>query len=217
MNSAISEKEGFAALLLRLRSHGIDDRRLLSAFESVPRDVFLYPELRSQAYSPRILPIDCGGFCENIDTIVRLFHHLDVHSAHKVLEVGCGSGYSAAVLSRLAERVTTIDRFQTHVKSAMHRFEHVGASNIVAKHMDGSDGFTEKEMFDRVYVSASFKDMPRHYADHITSGGVMVAPLSLGNGMAKMMRLTKVGSRFEREDLFEVPDNPIIAGLASAL
>lgn len=217
MNKAISEKEGFAALLLRLRSHGIDDRRLLSAFESVPRDVFLSPELREHAYEPRILPIDCGGFCENIDNVVRLIHHLDVHSAHKVLEVGCGSGYTAAVLSRLSERVTTVDRYQSHITNAMHRFEHIGASNVVAKHMDGSEGVGEEGLFDRVFISASFKEMPRHYADHITSAGIMIAPLSLGNGKAKMMRLTKVGSRFEREDLFEVIDSPFIPGLAAAL
>jgi protein-L-isoaspartate(D-aspartate) O-methyltransferase len=212
-----SEKEGFAALLLRLRALGVDDTRLLTAFENVPRSVFLNPELRHLAYSSKMLPIDCGGFCESIDVTVRLFSQLDIQPHHKVLDLGCGSGFAAAVLSRLCERVLTIDRFKTHVSSAMIRFEHIGLTNMVVKQLDGSDGVQGEGTFDRIYSTASFTDMPRHYVDHLTTEGVMIAPLSMGNGRAKMMRLTKIGSRFEREDLFEIADNPLISGLAAAL
>lgn len=212
-----SEKEGFAALLLRLRAIGIDDRRLLSAVESVPRSVFLSPDMRKFSYTNRMMPIDCGGFSEAIDTIVRLLHELDLGPHHKVLEVGCGSGYSAAVLSRLSERVLTIDRYKTHITNAIERFDHVGFTNIIAKQKDGLAEIEGEGTFDRILVTASFSEMPRHYVDCLTTSGIMIAPLSLGDGRAKMTRLTKVGSRFEREDLFEIPDSPLISGLAAAL
>jgi protein-L-isoaspartate(D-aspartate) O-methyltransferase len=217
MIDTATEKEGLAALLLRLRAIGVDNNRLLGAVESIPRSVFLTPDLRANAYSPKIMPIDCGGFSESIDVLVRILNELDAQSNHKVLEIGCGSGYSAAVLSKLSDRVLTIDRYMTHVTNAIDRFDHVGITNVIAKQLDGSNGVEGEGTFDRILVTASFKEMPRQFVDHLTSNGVMIAPMSLGDGRARIMRLTKIGSRFEREDLFEIQDSPLIPNLASAL
>lgn len=217
MIDTATEKEGLAALLLRLRAIGVDNNRLLSAVENIPRSVFLFPELRADAYSSKVMPIDCGGFAESIDVLVRILNELDVQSNHKVLEIGCGSGYSAAVLSKLSDRVLTIDRYKTHVSNATERFDHVGITNVIAKQMDGSSGVEGEGMFDRILVTASFKEMPRQFVEHLTSSGVMIAPMSLGDGRARIMRLTKIGSRFEREDLFEIQDSPLIPNSASAL
>lgn len=217
MNNQTLEREQFAAMLLRLRGLDVTDLRLLTAFESIPRAVFLSPEFKNTAYSAQMFPIDCGGFCESIDVLARLLQNLDVQSHHKVLDVGCGSGYSGAVLSKLGEKVLTIDRYKKHVVSANEKYEQISATNIIAKHIDGAESIEGEGTYDRIFVSASFKDMPRQFVDLLTSGGVMIAPLSLGNGSAKMMRLTKIGSRFEREDLFEVYDSPLVDGLATAL
>ena len=217
MIDTATEKEGLAALLLRLRAIGVDNNRLLGAVESIPRSVFLSPELRANAYSAKIMPIDCGGVSESIDVLVRILNELDAQSNHKVLEIGCGSGYSAAVLSKLSDRVLTIDRYKTHVTNAIDRFDHVGITNVIAKQLDGSNGVEGEETFDRILVTASFKEMPRQFVDHLTSNGVMIAPMSLGDGRARIMRLTKIGSRFEREDLFEIQDSPLIPNLAAAL
>lgn len=217
MNNQALEREQFAAMLLRLRGLDVTDNRLLTAFEGIPRAVFLSPEFKSNVYSAQMFPVDCGGFCESIDVLARLLQNLDVQSNHKILDVGCGSGYSGAVLSKLGEKVLAVDRYKNHVVSANEKYEQIGITNIIAKHIDGSEAIEGEGTYDRIFVSASFKDMPRHYVDLLTSGGVMIAPLSLGNGFAKMMRLTKIGSRFEREDLFEVFDSPMIEGLASAL
>lgn len=217
MNNLALEREQFAAMLLRLRGVDVTDNGLLTALESIPRAVFLSPEFKNSAYSSQMFPIDCGGFCESVDVLARVLQKLDVQPHHKILEVGCGSGYSGAVLSKLGEKVLTIDRYKKHIISANEKYEKIGAANVIAKHLNGSEGLEGEGTYDRVFVSASFKDMPRHFVDLLTSGGVMIAPLSLGNGSAKMMRLTKIGSRFEREDLFEVYDSPMIEGLASAI
>lgn len=217
MNNQALEREQFAALLLRLRGLDVTDNRLLTALETVPRALFLSPEFKNSAYTSQMFPIDCGGFCESLDVLARLLQALDVHSHHKILDIGCGSGYCAAVLSELGEKVLTVDRYRKHVDLANEKYQHIGRTNIIAKHLDGSQGVSGEGTYDRIFVSASFNDMPRHFVDMLTSNGVMVAPMSLGNGLAKMMRLTKIGSRFEREDLFEVYDSPLVAGLAAAL
>lgn len=217
MNNQVLEREQFAAMLLRLRGLDVTDNALLTALESVPRSVFLSPDFKNAAYSSQMFPIACGGFCESIDTLARLFQQLDIQSHHRILEVGCGSGYSGAVLSKLGEKVLTIDRYKNHVTSANEKYEQIAATNIIAKHIDGSGSIEGEGTYDRIFISASFKDMPRQFVDLLTSSGVMIAPLSLGNGSAKMMRLTKIGSRFEREDLFEVYDCPFVEGLAAAL
>lgn len=217
MNNPAHEREQLAAMLLRLRGLDVADNALLTALESVPRAVFLSPEFKDAAYSTQMFPIDCGGFCESVDVLARLLQKLDIQTHHKILEVGCGSGYSGAVLSKLSEKVLTIDRYKKHVILANEKYEQIAVTNIIAKHIDGSEGVEGEGTYDRIFVSASFKDMPRHFVDLLTSSGVMIAPLSLGNGLAKMVRLTKIGSRFEREDLFEVYDCPLIEGLASAL
>lgn len=217
MNNQALEREQLGAMLLRLRGLDVADNALLTALESVPRAVFLSPEFKNVAYSAQMFPIDCGGFCESVDVLARLLQKLDVQRHHKILEVGCGSGYSGAVLSKLGEKVLTIDRYKNHVVLANEKYEHIAATNVIAKQLDGAEGIEGEGTYDRIFVSASFKDMPRHFVDLLTSSGVMIAPLSLGNGSAKMMRLTKIGSRFEREDLFEVFDSPLVEGLASAL
>ncbi|WP_162652333.1 protein-L-isoaspartate(D-aspartate) O-methyltransferase [Lentilitoribacter sp. Alg239-R112] len=217
MSNQALEREQLAAMLLRLRGLDVTGNALLTAIESIPRRIFLSPEFKNTVYSSQMFPIACGGFCESVDTLARLLQQLDVQSHHKILEVGCGSGYSGAVLSRLGEKVLTVDRYKNHVTLANEKYEQIGATNVIAKHADGLQGVEGEGTFDRIFVSASFKDMPRHFVEFLTSSGVMIAPLSLGNGTAKMVRLTKIGSRFEREDLFEVYDSPLLEGLAAAL
>ena len=217
MSQLDTKQELLASKLMRLRALGVQDNAILKAIEAIPRAKFLAPELAEHAFSSRIFPIACGGYSESIDVLARLLLHLDVKPHHRVLEVGCGSGYSAAILSRLADKVMTIDRYNSHCELASEIFNALELGNIAVQQLDGSKNVAGEGTFDRIYVSASFSEMPRQYADHLGSGGVMIAPLSLGNGFARMMRLTKIGSRFEREDLFEVPDSPLIEGIAAAL
>ncbi|EUB95962.1 Protein-L-isoaspartate(D-aspartate) O-methyltransferase [Rhizobium sp. CF080] len=216
MKSGMVEKEGFAALVLRLRSEGISDLDLLTAVEQTQRSQFVPPPLAEDAYSSRTVPIDCGSFMEGADLAVRLLHRLQVKPGHRVLEIGTGSGFTAAVIARIAERVLSVERYRTLVTAAQSRMDALGLRNVVVRQADGGNGMPGEGTFDRIFVTAAFPSLPRFYAEQLTHGGSMLAPLIEGEA-CMMVRLTKTGSRFEREDLFPVPFLPIVPHIAAAL
>ncbi|MGK9054411.1 protein-L-isoaspartate(D-aspartate) O-methyltransferase [Neorhizobium petrolearium] len=217
MKSGMVEKEGFAALVLRLRSEGISDLDLLTAVEQTPRSQFVPAPLAEEAYSSRTVPIDCGSFMEGADLAVRLLHRLQVKPGHRVLEIGTGSGFTGAVIARIAERVLTVERYRTLVAAAQNRIDALGLRNVVVRQADGSNGMPGEGTFDRIFVTAAFPSLPRFYAEQLTHGGSMVAPLMIEEETCMMVRLTKTGSRFEREDLFTVPYLPVVPHIAAAL
>lgn len=211
------EKEGFAALVLRLRSEGISDLDLLTAVEQTPRSQFVPPSMAEDAYSSRTLPIECGSFMEGADLAVRILHRLQVKPGHRVLEIGTGSGFTAAVIGRIAERVLSVERYKTLVLAAQGRIDSSGLRNVIIRQADGSNGMPGEGTFDRILVTAAFTSLPRFYAEQLTHGGSMIAPIMLDGETCIMTRLTKTGSRFEREDLFPAPYLPIVPQVAAAL
>ncbi|ANP85275.1 protein-L-isoaspartate(D-aspartate) O-methyltransferase [Rhizobium leguminosarum] len=217
MTARLAEKEGFAALVLRLRAEGISDLDLLTAVEQTQRSLFVPPQFADDAYSSRTIPIECGSFLEGIDFAVRVLHHLKLKPGQRVLEIGTGSGFTAAVMGRLAERVLSIDRYKTLTSAAQRRMESLGLRSVVIRQADGSAGMQGEGTFDRILVTAAFNAMPRLYTDQLVSGGSMIAPLMISENECRMVRLTKTGSRFEREELFEAPYLPIVPRLASLL
>ncbi|MGO4351321.1 protein-L-isoaspartate(D-aspartate) O-methyltransferase [Rhizobium sp. RAF36] len=217
MTSQLVEKEGFAALVLRLRAQGISDIDLLTAVEQTPRSRFVPAQFADEAYSTRTIPIECGSFLEGVDLAVRILHHLKVKPGQRVLEVGTGSGFMAAVMGRIAERVLTIDRYKTLVVNGQKRMDQLSLRNIIVRQADGSNGLQGEGTFDRILVTAAFASMPRVYTDQLVSGGSMIAPLMISDEECRMVRLTKTGSRFEREELFTVPYLPIVPRVASQL
>ncbi len=217
MKPGMVEREGFAALVLRLRAEGISDLDLLTAVEQTPRSQFVPPPLAEEAYSSRTIPIDCGAFMEGADLAVRLLHRLQVKPGHRVLEIGTGSGFTAAVMGRIAERVTTVERYRTLVTSANARMDALGLRNVIIRQADGINGLPGEGTFDRILVTAAFTALPRFYAEQLTHGGSMIAPLILDDETCLMTRLTKTGSRFEREDLFSAPYLPLVPHIAAAL
>jgi protein-L-isoaspartate(D-aspartate) O-methyltransferase len=217
LTARLVEKEGFAALVLRLRAEGVSDIDLLTAVEQTPRSLFVPPQFAEQAYSSRTIPIECGAFVEGIDLAVRTLHSLRVKPGQRVLEVGTGSGFMTAVIARLAERVLTIDRYKTLTTNAQKRIESLGIRNVIVRQADGSAGLPGEGTFDRILVTAAFNSMPRFYADQLVSGGSMIAPLMISETECRLVRLTKTGSRFEREELFNSPYLPIVPRIASQL
>ncbi|MGO4136140.1 protein-L-isoaspartate(D-aspartate) O-methyltransferase [Rhizobium brockwellii] len=217
MTARLAEKEGFAALVLRLRAEGISDLDLLTAVEQTQRSLFVPPQFADDAYSSRTIPIECGSFLEGIDFAVRILHHLKLKPGQRVLEIGTGSGFTAAVMGRMAERVLSIDRYKTLTTAAQRRMESLGLRSVIIRHADGSAGMQGEGTFDRILVTAAFNAMPRFYTDQLVSGGSMIAPLMISENECRMVRLTKTGSRFEREELFEAPYLPIVPRLASLL
>ena len=217
MKAALSEKEGLASLVLRLRAEGISDNRLVAAVEQTPRSMFTPPQYMDLAYSPRSIPIECGEYMEGADVSLRLLHHLQIDAGQRVLEVGTGSGFTAAVLSRIVDRVVTVDRYRTLSQLAAQRFSRLGFSNIVVETGDGQERTTQEGTFDRILVGAAFQDMPRTFADRLVSGGKMIAAIGEADQKQTVVRLTKIGSRFEREDLFTVRFQPLLKGCAAVL
>lgn len=217
MKCGMVEKEGFAALVLRLRSEGISDLDLLTAVEQTQRSLFVPPSAAEDAYSSRTIPIDCGAFMEGADLAVRLLHRLQVKPGQRVLDIGTGSGFTAAVLGRMAERVLTVDRYKTLTTGAQGRMDKLGLRNVVVRQADGINGMPGEGTFDRILVTGAFTAMPRFYAEQLVSGGAMIAPLIQEDGTCLMVRLTKTGSRFDREDLFTVPYLPLVPRIAAAL
>lgn len=192
MNNRLSEREGFAALALRLRTEGISDKALLMAAEQTSRSLFTPTAFMDAAYSTRTIPIDCGESMESVDQSLRLLHLLGLVPGQRVLEVGTGSGFTAAVMSRMVERVVTIDRYKTLSQLAAQRFTHLGLSNIVVITADGQHATSGEGTFDRILVTAAFNEMPRTFAERLVSGGQMIAALGDVDQPQILVRLTKL-------------------------
>ena len=217
MKSADADREAFAAFLLRMRAKGISSKEVVAAFEATPRANFISQRWQSVAWSDRMVPIECGEAMEGVDTQAMVVNALHIEPGNRVLEIGTGSGYTAAVLSRLAGKVTSVDRYKTLVDLARDRLDALGISNVQLRHADGSDGLVSEGPFDRIIVWPAFDAMPRGFADQLASGGIMIAVIGEAEEPQLMTRLTKVGSRFDRFDLGLVRFQPMLQGVAAAL
>ena len=216
-DARIAEREGLAALILRLRGDGLQDNALLTAVEETPRTLFTPPAFSDAAYSSRLVPLECGAFMEGADLAVQMIYLLMVRPGQRVLEIGTGSGFTAAVMARIAERVFTLDRYKTLVSLARQRFDRLELKNIAARHADGSQGLKGEGTFDRILVTGAFDSPPRFFVEQLVAGGILIAPVVGEDGVCMLTRMTRIGSRFEREELFPVPFEPLVPGRAMAL
>ncbi|RWC30326.1 protein-L-isoaspartate(D-aspartate) O-methyltransferase [Mesorhizobium sp.] len=217
MNLPIDDREGFAAFLLRLRGRGTVPKALIAAFEATPRRGFLAAQFHSIAWSDRMLPIECGEAIEGADMQAAVIAALAIEEGNRVLEIGTGSGYTSAVMSRLAGRIVTADRYKTLVEQARQRFEALGIGNVIVRHADGSGGLPNEGPFDRIVAWAAFDSLPRFLLDQLSSGGIVIAPIGPEEGEQVLAKLTKVGSRFEREDIGLVRLQPILRSVAAVI
>ncbi|MFB9984310.1 protein-L-isoaspartate(D-aspartate) O-methyltransferase [Mesorhizobium kowhaii] len=213
----IDDREGFAAFLLRLRGRGTVPKALIAAFEATPRRGFLGAQFHSIAWSDRMLPIECGEAIEGADLQAAVIAALTIEQGNRVLEIGTGSGYTAAVMSRLAARVVTADRYKTLVEQARQRFEALAIGNVIVRQADGSAGLPNEAPFDRIVAWAAFDSLPRFLLDQLSSGGIVIAPIGPEEGEQVLAKLTKVGSRFEREDIGLVRLQPILRSVAAVI
>ncbi|TJW69085.1 MAG: protein-L-isoaspartate(D-aspartate) O-methyltransferase, partial [Mesorhizobium sp.] len=171
----------------------------------------------SLAWSDGMLPIECGEAIEGADLQAAVLAALGIEPGNRVLEIGTGTGYTAAVMSRLASRIVTIDRYKTLTEQAKQRFEALGIGNVIVRQADGSNGLPNEGPFDRIVAWAAFDSLPRFLLDQLSSGGVVIAPIGPEEGEQVLAKLTKVGSRFEREDIGIVRLQPILRSVASVI
>ena len=212
-----AEREKFAAFLLRMRGSGLDRRELAAAVEATPRPAFVPSQWRGDAWGERSIPIECGETVEGLDLQMRVLAALDLTPQCRVLEIGTGSGFTAAVMARLCARVLSVERFRTLAEQAARRHETLGLSNVLVRQADGAQGVPAEGPFDRIVAWAAYETLPRGFVDQLSSGGAMIAAIGPDGGVQVLEKMTKVGSRFEREKLADVRFQPMSAGLAQSL
>ena len=208
---------GRMQFLLMLRRRGITDAGVLRALDEVPREHFVDADLADVAYADRALPIACGQTISQPYVVAYMSEQLGVQPQHRVLEVGTGSGYQAAILSRLAREVVSIERYRTLAERARVRLETLCYRNIEVRVGDGLAGVAERAPFDRIIVTAAAETVPDALVEQLAEAGVMILPLGPHKGVQRLVRLTKSAGELEHEDLIDVRFVPLLPGQAREL
>jgi protein-L-isoaspartate(D-aspartate) O-methyltransferase len=202
------------ALLANLRRSGIADERVLAAMAEVPREAFVEDAFSDQAYADQALPMSCGQTISQPYIVALMTEALRVEPQHRVLEIGTGSGYQTAILSRLCKRVYSVERFRTLSEKASERLKALKYANASLQVGDGNVGWPTLAPFDRIMVTAAASRLPpKALLDQLTEGGVMVIPLEERPGKQDLYRVTRAGSGYEQEHLTPVRFVPLVEGL----
>jgi len=201
-------------LVRRLRDHGIRDERVLKAIATTPRHEFVDEALSSRAYEDTALPIGLGQTISQPWIVARMSEALlDAGTLEKVLEVGTGSGYQAAILSLLVPQVFTVERIEELLKQARRRFHKLGLHNIYTRHADGHLGWPSQAPFDGIIVTAAATHVPEELLAQLRVGGILVAPVER-HGMQRLLALRRTEDGCEEQDLGGVIFVPMLSGLS---
>ncbi|ADE86156.1 protein-L-isoaspartate(D-aspartate) O-methyltransferase [Rhodobacter capsulatus] len=200
--------------LYALRSKGVTDARILSAMERIDRGAFVRGIFAERAYEDMPLPIACGQTISQPSVVGLMTQALAVGPRDRVLEIGTGSGYQAAVLSLLCRRVYTVDRHRRLVREAQAVFEALSLPNIVALATDGSRGLPDQAPFDRILVTAAAEDPPGPLLSQLKIGGIMVLPVGQSDTVQSLIRVTRLETGFDYEELRPVRFVPLVEGMA---
>jgi protein-L-isoaspartate(D-aspartate) O-methyltransferase len=208
---------GRMQFLLALRKRGITDAAVLRAMDEVPREHFVDNPFADCAYADQALPIACGQTISQPYVVAYMTEQMGVQREHRVLEVGTGSGYQAAVLSRLAREVVSVERYRTLADSARTRLATLGYRNVEVRLGDGLAGVPDRAPFDRIIVTAAAETIPETLVEELADGGVMVLPLGPHSGPQRLVKLTKGEQGIKQEDLIGVRFVPLLPGKAREL
>ncbi|GHC45934.1 protein-L-isoaspartate(D-aspartate) O-methyltransferase [Neogemmobacter tilapiae] len=201
--------------LFGLRSHGVTDKRTLSAMEKVDRGQFVTGTFAARAYDDVPLPIACGQTISQPSVVGLMTQALDVQPRDVVLEVGTGSGYQAAVLSHLARRVYTVDRHRRLVRDAVALFTRLDLRNVTALVADGSRGLPDQAPFDRILVTAAAEDPPGPLLAQLKIGGIMVLPVGQSDHVQSLIKVTRLEKGYDYQELRPVRFVPLVEGLGT--
>ncbi|MES2664653.1 MAG: protein-L-isoaspartate(D-aspartate) O-methyltransferase [Pseudomonadota bacterium] len=201
--------------LYALRSRGVTDSRVLTAMERIDRGMFVKGLFAERAYEDMPLPIACGQTISQPSVVGLMTQALNVSPRDKVLEVGTGSGYQAAILSQLARRVYTVDRHRRLVREAALLFDAMNLVNITAITADGSHGLPEQAPFDRIIVTAAAEDPPGPLLAQLKVGGIMVVPVGQSDTLQSLIKVTRSDTGFDYEELRPVRFVPLVEGLGA--
>ena len=199
--------------LFALRSRGVTDAQVLDAMEQIDRGPFVRGIFADRAYVDTPLPIACGQTISQPSVVGLMTQALQVSPRDTVLEVGTGSGYQAAIQSKLARRVYTIDRHARLVQEARGLFEALSLPNVTSLVGDGSHGLPDQAPFDRIIVTAAAEDPPGPLLAQLKPGGIMVVPVGQSDTVQTLIRVRKTEAGLEYDELRPVRFVPLLEGL----
>ncbi len=212
-DDAPTDAERKMQFLYALRSKGVTDKLVLGAMEAVDRGPFIRGIFAARAYEDMPLPIACGQTISQPSVVGLMTQALEITPRDKVLEIGTGSGYQAAILSKLARRVYTIDRHRRLVHEARVVFDALDLTNITAITGDGSHGLPEQAPFDRIIVTAAAEDPPGPLLAQLKEGGIMVLPVGQSDAVQHLIRVRKTAQGLEYDEMRPVRFVPLLEGL----
>ncbi len=200
-------------LVMELRRQGITDIKVLGAMERIPRDLFVPATFHDQAYENTALPIGHGQTISQPAVVGFMTQELELGPRMKVLEIGTGSGYQAAVLSKLCRRVYTIERNRALLAEAEPRFRELRLNNITTICGDGSEGWPEQAPFQRILVTAAALDVPPVLLDQLAPGGIMILPVGETPDSQQLLKCRRTGEGIDYETLWPVRFVPLLGGI----
>ncbi len=210
----MSDAERKMQFLYQLRSKGVTDKRVLTAMEKVDRGPFVRGLFAERAYEDTPLPISCGQTISQPSVVGVMTQALNVQPRDKVLEVGTGSGYQAAILSQLARRVYTVERHRRLVNEAKAIFSDLDFTNITVIMGDGSHGLPEQAPFDKILVTAAAEDPPGPLLAQLAPDGIMVVPVGQSDAVQSLIKVQRTETGFDYEELLPVRFVPLLEGLS---
>ena len=199
-------------LIMQLRRRGIRDPDVLRAIEKVPRELFVDEAFLDHAYQDIALPIDCGQTISQPFVVAYMTERLDLKPTHKVLEIGTGSGYQAAVLANLCRRVYTVERWRELQKAAEARLSQLKVTNVTTIIGDGWLGWPPQAPFDRIIVTAAALDAPAALLDQLKNGGRMIIPLGETRDSQALVQIDKTEEGLVETPLLPVRFVPLVHG-----
>jgi protein-L-isoaspartate(D-aspartate) O-methyltransferase len=199
-------------LIMQLRRRGIRDMRVLRTIERVPRELFVDPAFADHAYQDIALPIECGQTISQPYVVAFMTEKLELADSDKVLEIGTGSGYQAAVLSHLCRHVYTVERWRELQKAADRRFAKLGITNVTTIIGDGWIGWPPQAPFDRIIVTAAAPEAPRALVDQLKPGGRMIIPLGQSRDTQSLVQIDKTEIGITEKPLLPVRFVPLLHG-----
>lgn len=200
-----------AKLLMALRAQAIMQPEILAAIETVPRELFVPESLHNHAYENASLPIGHKQTISQPYIVALMTQSLELRKTHRVLEIGTGSGYQAAILSRLCRRVYTLERLRPLLVSAEKRLKELQISNITYRHADGAKGWPEAAPFDRIIITCQLAEIPQTLLDQLKIGGILIAPVG-PSGKEELVRVKRESDEFKHEKLIPVRFVPMLSG-----
>jgi protein-L-isoaspartate(D-aspartate) O-methyltransferase len=202
---------------LTLRRRGISDQAVLRTMEEVPREAFVEKGDAAYAYRDSALGIECGQTISQPFVVAYMTEQLAVQKQHRVLEIGTGSGYQAAVLSKLCREVVSIERYRTLADSARKRLARLGYGNVEVILGDGYEVPDHLGSFDRIIVTAAMESIPEKLLERLEPGGVLIAPVGPHHGIQTLVRVARTAAGFDRKELVDVRFVPALPGIAREL